>query len=372
MKTVATLSAVLGLAGLSAAHMEISQPPPLRSKFNDFTTDVDYSMTSPLSQDGSNFPCKGYHSLLGTDQGKSVTTYTPGQSYQMTITGGTIHAGGSCQISLSFDQGSSWTVIHSYIGDCPAATGDTNYDFTVPNDTPAGDALFAWTWFNNLGNREMYMNCASVTIGSSVQQTKRAPSDPFSSRPDMFVANVGNGCTTTETKDVEFPNPGPDVTRNAGDGETAPPVGSCAAGKKLSVLPDPLSPSSYSVSSSSSSQSPVSSPSPSSPESSDSKTTPTVSAPTSLASPTRRPGGVFITVTTTATTPAPTNGAMTKGEACGAEGEWNCVGGSQFQRCASGVWSELMDVHTGTTCTPGRSSNLLIAREKSPGKNWRA
>ena len=72
-------AAVLHLAALATAHMEISQPAPLRSKFNDFTTDVDYSMTSPLSQEGSNFPCKGYHNLVGTPQGKSVTNYTPGQ-----------------------------------------------------------------------------------------------------------------------------------------------------------------------------------------------------------------------------------------------------------------------------------------------------
>ncbi|EHK43392.1 hypothetical protein TRIATDRAFT_85794 [Trichoderma atroviride IMI 206040] len=31
---------------------------------------------------------------------------------------------------------------------------------TLPNDTPAGDALFAWTRFNKIGNRERYMNCA--------------------------------------------------------------------------------------------------------------------------------------------------------------------------------------------------------------------
>ena len=346
MKTAA-LSAILGLAGMGAAHMEISQPPPLRSKFNDFTTDVDYSMTNPLDKSGNDFPCKGFLNLLGTDQGQSVVTYQPGQSYQMTITGGTIHAGGSCQISLSHDKGSTWTVIHSYIGNCPAATGDTNYDFTVPADTPGGEAVFAWTWFNNLGNREMYMNCASVTIGGSATKAKRAS---FDDRPDMFVANVGNGCTTVETKDVDFPNPGPDVTRNSAG--TAPPSGSCGSGQKLSVPP-------------------VSSPTSSLSSSPSSKTRPTEPAPTSPVLPTPTRGAVFKTVTPSA---APTNGAITKGEACEDEGEWNCVGGSQFQRCASGVWSELMAVYQGTTCTPGRSSNLLIAREKKSlvGKNWHA
>jgi len=224
MKNLATLASIFGLA---AAHMEISQPAPFRSKFNDFSTDIDYSMTSPLEASGSNFPCKGYHELLDTPQGQSVVTYTPGETYQVTVTGQTIHGGGSCQVSLSFDRGNSWTVIHSYIGNCPSAPGDTSYDFTVPADTPNGDAIFAWTWFNNLGNREMYMNCASVTIGGGGggNVTDKA----FDSRPDMFVANVGNGCSTKETFDVEFPNPGEDVT-NAGT-KTAPPEGNCAGGR---------------------------------------------------------------------------------------------------------------------------------------------
>jgi hypothetical protein len=41
--------------------MEMSWPYPFRSKYNPDNnyTDIDYSMTSPLLADGSNFPCKG-------------------------------------------------------------------------------------------------------------------------------------------------------------------------------------------------------------------------------------------------------------------------------------------------------------------------
>ena len=73
------INAALCLAGLAGAHMEISHPAPLRSKFNEFTTDVDYSMTNPLNREGSDFPCKGFHKLVGTPQGKSVVTYSPGR-----------------------------------------------------------------------------------------------------------------------------------------------------------------------------------------------------------------------------------------------------------------------------------------------------
>lgn len=222
------IATILGLCGLGMAHMEMSQPAPLRSKFNEFTTNVDYSMTNPLDQAGSDFPCKGYHKLLGSPEGQSVMTYSQGQSYSMSVTGGAPHEGGSCQISLSYDSGDTWTVIYSYIGNCPSGVGETKYDFAIPQDAPSGEALIGWTWFNHTGNREMYMNCAVVTIGG----TKKTPrQEGFDSRPDMFVANIGNGCKTAEGTDVDFPNPGPDVARA---GKTAaPPTGSCAGPKKL-------------------------------------------------------------------------------------------------------------------------------------------
>ncbi|XP_044724444.1 uncharacterized protein HRG_02340 [Hirsutella rhossiliensis] len=221
MKTVVMLAAVLlGLFSSSQAHMEMKSPPPLRSKFNRFTTDQDYDMTSPLSSGGADFPCKGSLKLLGTSQGQAVAEWTAGQPNSMTITGNTPHSGGSCQASLSFDSGSTWKVIHSYVGECPVM-GDSSYQFTLPSDTPAGQALFAWSWFNKVGNREMYMNCAVITIkaaGNSVLGN--------SSRPNMFVANVGNGCGTTEGLDLKFPNPGPDVDMKSD--RTTPPVGQCS------------------------------------------------------------------------------------------------------------------------------------------------
>lgn len=226
MKVVATLASILGLGGLASAHMEMKDPPPFRSSYNSHTGgDVDYDIRSPLSASGSNFPCKGYHSLLGTDKGAPVATWAPGGTYSMTITGNTPHNGGSCQASVSFDKGSTWKVIHSYIGNCPVM-GDSSYQFTLPSDTPAGEMLFAWTWFNWGGNREMYMNCAAITVQAG---KRRGASDPISSRPDMFVANVGNGICTYEGVDVEFPEPGPDVTRNS-QGTKPPGQGECGWG----------------------------------------------------------------------------------------------------------------------------------------------
>jgi hypothetical protein len=220
------VAATISLICAAHAHMEMVWPPPFRSRYNKFTTDVDYSMTNPLSQAGADFPCKGYHSLYATPQGQSVVTWQPGQTYNWTLTGSATHNGGSCQVSLSYDRGATWRAIHSYIGACPLKP---TWSFTLPNDTPAGDALFAFSWYNNLGNRELYMNCARVTIAGRALM-ERGPQDPFASRPRTFFANMGNGCSTVETFDVMFPNPGPDVTNVSS--KTSPPKGSCSGRRR--------------------------------------------------------------------------------------------------------------------------------------------
>ena len=189
-------------------------------------------MVAPLLENGSNFPCKGYLADLGTPQGGSTKTFTAGQQATFKTEGlEAAHNGGSCQVSLSFDNGQTWKVIKSFIGNCVRSAGgnvfDANqdYSFTIPADAKAGDALWAWTWFNQTGNREMYMNCAAITIAGSGTST-------LNNLPDMFVANVNNGCTTKEGNDVEFPNPGADVERSpANNGApTGAPVGNCPAG----------------------------------------------------------------------------------------------------------------------------------------------
>lgn len=48
------MKCVIGLMtiGLASAHMELSWPYPLRSKFDPQSTTIDYSMTDPLKTDG--------------------------------------------------------------------------------------------------------------------------------------------------------------------------------------------------------------------------------------------------------------------------------------------------------------------------------
>ncbi|KAJ5194596.1 uncharacterized protein N7498_008034 [Penicillium cinerascens] len=167
MKGVAFIAGLLATG--ATAHMQMSKPYPIRSPLNkDAKGQKDYSYTNPLSSSGSDYPCKGF----ANDEFDSQATYQPGGQYEMELEGSATHGGGSCQLSLTYDRGKTFKVIESMLGTCPIPK---KYSFTVPSDAPSGEAMLAWTWFNKIGNREMYMNCAFVTIGGDDSKGTEVP-----------------------------------------------------------------------------------------------------------------------------------------------------------------------------------------------------
>lgn len=208
------LLAIVGLVGIVNGHIQLTWPPPLRAPYNPAAAAagvaLDYTGTAPLAADGSNFPFKGYNADLDGPAGASVAIFAAGSAANVTTGSGAPHGGGSCQISLSYDKGASFNVIHSFIGSCPVTMPQT-FSFTIPSDAPTGSAVMAWSWHNMIGNREMYLSAASVTITAATGASKRSESIAFKDRPSMFVANLANGCTTTEGAEVVYPDPGPDA-----------------------------------------------------------------------------------------------------------------------------------------------------------------
>jgi hypothetical protein len=223
-----------------SAHMEMNQPLPPRSQY-DPTNPVeiiDYNLKSPLNADGSNFPCHGYQNDRPI---VTKATYQAGSQYTMTIAGTVNHGGGSrlnsvfyaliclypfagCQLSLSYDNGATFKVFQSMIGNCPLVT---SWDFTIPTYAPAGEALFAWTWFNEIGDREMYMNCAWVDIqASSSSRIKKRDTQYTSmdSLPNIWRANIAglSSCNTTEGIDPHFGDLGPTVIYGPGKSASDP------------------------------------------------------------------------------------------------------------------------------------------------------
>ncbi|CAI6068163.1 unnamed protein product [Clonostachys chloroleuca] len=68
------------------------------------------------------------------------------------------------------------------MGNDANAADPFQYDFTIPSDIPAGKGTIAWTWFNKIGNREMYMNCGPLTLTGA-----GGPQKNFDDLPDMFL-----------------------------------------------------------------------------------------------------------------------------------------------------------------------------------------
>ncbi|KAK6955762.1 hypothetical protein Daesc_003406 [Daldinia eschscholtzii] len=429
MQIVSFLIAALA-AGTATAHMNMADPPPLAYKGNPNAKEpnIDYSITSPITKE--QYPCKGYLKLLGTPEGAPVKTYAPGGQYSMSVEGGAAHNGGSCQLSLSYDKGETFTVIKSFIGNCPTSSGGT-FAFNIPADAPEGDeVVFAWTWVNNTGNREFYMSCAVVSIKAGGTKRELPASNfkrdtAFSSRPQMFVANLDGEFCTTEGVDTVYPEPGPDVENTStkpgpaivcATGAEAPAgdAGSGSGSGSGSAAPAPPA-SSQVAQPSAPAQQPSSAPAqqPSSPAEqpttpalptitggvfiteppSDGNATPTpptppTPTPSTLAtsvvpsagtgasssavaappasSPAGNPGTPG-TPTTSAKAPIATGGsgagAGAQSGACTNEGAWACAAdGASFQRCAAGQWSQAIPMASGTKCTPGISDTFQIGR----------
>ncbi|KAI5781888.1 hypothetical protein EDC01DRAFT_233301 [Geopyxis carbonaria] len=192
-----SLIVALVAAASATAHMEMTKPEPLTGKTNPNTPEgsKNYGLTSPMAS-AAMFPCNvnGLAEYIKGPGGKAVDSWAAGSQQSFTVNGGATHEGGSCQASLSEDGGTTWKVIESYVGNCPVAGKE--FSFTVPAEAKAGESLFGWSWFNKVGNREMYMNCAAITITGG--------GSGLADKPDMFVANVPgvSDCVTPEGVDL--------------------------------------------------------------------------------------------------------------------------------------------------------------------------
>jgi hypothetical protein len=205
MTKTSLFAAALAMASTVSAHMVMLNPDPFKNPDK-----------SPLLDSGSNFPCQ-----VGSGGSYVVNTtnqWTVGSDVILQIKDNTAtHGGGSCQVSVTKDKEptpqSVWKVIHSIEGGCPTSDPGNNgalntFPFTVPSELPEGRLTMAWTWFNKIGGREMYMNCAPIEVSGG-------SGDGFDSLPDMAVANInGHGsCENAEKFDYSFPNPGKYVTK---------------------------------------------------------------------------------------------------------------------------------------------------------------
>ncbi|KAF1834094.1 hypothetical protein BDW02DRAFT_499108 [Decorospora gaudefroyi] len=206
---------LLALAASATAHMKLDYPVPYgNSTLNN----------SPLEV--ADFPCKqrpGVYDITVMNQ------WNAGETKDISFIGSAVHGGGSCQFSLTTDpqpsEKSQWKVIHSIVGGCPAnvegnlVEGQQPGTFPVqmPSNIPDGQYTFAWTWLNKIGNREFYMNCAPVQVGSGSGASTQSVAAALSPLPDMFVVNLPSAsCQTTHGQDFDYPDPGQSLVRGVG------------------------------------------------------------------------------------------------------------------------------------------------------------
>ncbi|KAB5533537.1 hypothetical protein GE09DRAFT_363136 [Coniochaeta sp. 2T2.1] len=385
MKTIVTC---LVAATCARAHMFLASP--VRFIQDPVVTN------GPLLADGTNFPCQA--GSTGKYTVKEMNVYPLGSQQTIAFVGGAVHAGGSGQALLTYDTAprpdSVFKVLKSFeggfvakgqtgnIGNDANAPDPYTYTFDIPKDLPAGNATVAITWFNKVGNREMYMMCAPVTVtGNGGSQAS------FDALPDMFTANIGRGCGTQDSTDVVFPDPGQVVERNNGATTAfASPTGSgCKTGPGGARLSGTAGPTGSSIAG------PAVSGVPAAGYSNNGGTFATTSAqaapPASTAPSSSAPGfsgSYSITASGAATTKAPapatTSAAPPSGHTtaaasgsgsvgaltgpCTTEGEFNCIDGPKYQQCGSGRWSVAMPVAPGTKCAVGRGGSLNVVPVK--------
>ncbi|KAI9809485.1 MAG: hypothetical protein M1826_003876 [Phylliscum demangeonii] len=350
----ALLAALLATA---QGHMLLAEPVPMGAST---------LLNGPINQD--NYPCQSTRANAFDDTGAN-TAMALGSTQKLRFKGSAVHGGGSCQVSITYDKqptaASVFKVIHSIVGGCPAknqvgnlpadpnGNGADTYEYKIPTDIPTGEATLAWTWFNKVGNREMYMNCARITItaGGSTKMARdlarpvvRRDQSAFNSLPDMFKANIGNqspGCSTKDSADLDFPNPGQSVD-HFGTAAPVPPVGSCGSQASAGASVPATPPSSSAA---------VPSPSAQAPgfyvPAATASAAPSQVAPSSNPSP--------------APSPAPADVPNALIGPCNVEGIFVCLaGGKHYQECGSGHWTVAMPMAPGTACAVDGSGLAML------------
>jgi len=174
MPSIAIAVAILAFcATQSSGHMIMSTPVPYGKSSLD---------SSPLSS-GTQYPCKQRSGVYNDEGARAKNAMAIGATQQLSFAGSATHGGGSCQISLSTDKeptkDSKFAVIKSIEGGCPGgANGGSSatFEYSIPSkfsylqflqlqeeklifhiDSVApGEYTLAWTWFNRIGNREIY------------------------------------------------------------------------------------------------------------------------------------------------------------------------------------------------------------------------
>ncbi|KAF9431347.1 hypothetical protein BGZ76_000425 [Entomortierella beljakovae] len=212
-------STLLFILSTVSAHMAISNPP---AQGGPWTKNPAYDVHAWIGFRGKPFPCGGYPA-------GPVTTYSAGEIIPVRFWNFDLkdyktfppregvpqarHGGGTCEFSLSYDGGKSWSVIGQYTKTCP----DLYHEFpvqipkNVPSCTDSNRCLFAWSWTASFTN-QFYHHCANIIINSNNREGKL----PLLDMKVVNVMELGQDMDTHALGDkIVTPSTGPNKTERA-------------------------------------------------------------------------------------------------------------------------------------------------------------
>ncbi|KAM3418386.1 hypothetical protein BST61_g4380 [Cercospora zeina] len=210
--------AVLAISGHVSAHMLMAQPIPY---------DADKLQNGPL-QGLNQYPCQ-----LQTYNYTVMNEMAVGKPQELSFKGSASHGGGTCQLAISLDpkptKDSVFKLIQVFEGGCPTSgegnSGSHPFTFTVPDGFPNGEFALAWTWYNKIGNREIYQNCAPIRVTGGADNN-----DVYDSLPEHYIINLPTSeCSSVESTDQIIPFPGQYILKGEGAKPASATGPSCEA-----------------------------------------------------------------------------------------------------------------------------------------------
>ncbi|KAJ1912245.1 hypothetical protein IWQ60_009750 [Tieghemiomyces parasiticus] len=168
--TVAALAACLTLP--TTAHIFMTNPCAFFDSNGDCVKAVESSFPDAKSPISTSKCSPGDMKVVSTEPlckqlpTKALQSYKAGDSIALEFFGSATHGGGNCEFALSYNNGRNFiTIGKPILGNCMQQMPQS---VQIPAGAPSGTkVIFAWFWNNMIGNRELYMNCAMISITGS-------------------------------------------------------------------------------------------------------------------------------------------------------------------------------------------------------------
>jgi len=211
--------------GTSNAHLIMKTPVP----FGVSTLNNSPLVNIAPGTATSDYPCK---LRAGVYDITAMNNMKVGDTQELSFIGSASHGGGTCQLVYTTDlepsANTTFKLFQTFEGACPVQAdgnaGTHPFTFVLPEGTPNGRLTMAWIWYNRIGDREIYMNCAPLDVTGGSDKL-----DFYNSLPNAYIINLPTtDCASFDNVDAKIPFPGQYVMSNTFTSIAAATGPSCA------------------------------------------------------------------------------------------------------------------------------------------------